>query len=177
MGNANKNNPMRKIVLEKVTINIGVGKPGEPLDKAVMLLKKMFPNRKPIITKARKRVPAWGIRPGLPIGVKLTLRGKEAEKALKWLLKAVNNTLKYSQFDEFGNFGFGIKEYVWIPGMKYDPEIGIYGMDVVVTVARPGYRVMKRRYKRSKIPSRHRTTREEVIEWLKKEFGVDVVLS
>ncbi|MGB9674886.1 MAG: 50S ribosomal protein L5, partial [Nanopusillaceae archaeon] len=121
---------MRRIVIEKVTINIGVGKPGEPLEKAEKLLKKMFPDRKPVRTKAKKRVQAWGIRPGLEIGVKLTIRGKKAEEVLRWLLKAVNNTLKESQFDQFGNFGFGIKEYVWIPGLKYDPEIGILGMDV-----------------------------------------------
>mgnify|MGYP001770721694 FL=1 len=173
--NSNKNNPMRRIIIDKVTINIGVGKPGEPLEKAEKLLKKMFPNKKPVRTKAKKRVQAWGIRPGLEIGVKLTLRGKEAEEALRWLLKAVNNTLKESQFDQYGNFGFGIKEYVWIPGMKYDPEIGIYGMDVIVTVRRPGYRVMIRRIKRSKIPKRHRTTKEEVIEYLKNNFGVNIV--
>jgi large subunit ribosomal protein L5 len=173
--NKNKNNPMRRILIDKVTINIGVGKPGEPLEKAEKLLKKMFPNRKPVRTKAKKRVQAWGIRPGLEIGVKLTLRGKEAENALRWLLKAVNNTLKESQFDEFGNFSFGIKEYVWIPGLKYDPEIGIYGMDVIVTVKRPGYRVMRRRIKRAKIPKRHRTTKEEVIEYLKNNFGVNIV--
>ncbi|BFI73222.1 50S ribosomal protein L5 [Nanoarchaeota archaeon] len=173
--NSNKNNPMRKIVIDKLTINIGVGKPGEPLEKAERLLKKMFPDKKPVRTKAKKRVQAWGIRPGLEIGVKLTLRGKEAEETLKWLLKAVNNTLKESQFDQYGNFGFGIKEYVWIPGMKYDPEIGIYGMDVIVTVKRPGYRVMIRRIKQSDIPKRHRTTKEEVIEYLKNNFGVNIV--
>jgi large subunit ribosomal protein L5 len=173
--NSNKNNIMRRIIIDKVTINIGVGKPGEPLEKAEKLLKKMFPDLKPVRTKAKKRVQAWGIRPGLEIGVKLTIRGKRAEETLRWLLKAVNNTLKESQFDKYGNFGFGIKEYVWIPGMKYDPSIGIYGMDVIVTVRRPGYRVMYRRIRRSKIPERHRTTKEEVIEYLKNNFGVNIV--
>jgi len=174
MGNSNKDNPMRRIQIEKVTINIGVGQPGDPLEKAQKLLQKMFPEKKLVVTRAKKRVPSWSIRPGLPIGVKLTLRKKEAEEALKWLLQAVNNTLKEDQFDEFGNFGFGIREYVWIPGMKYDPEIGMYGMDVIVTVARPGYRVAKRRLKRNKIPRRHRTTKEEVISWLKSNFGVTI---
>ena len=174
MGNSNKSNPMRRIQIEKVTINIGVGQPGDPLEKAQKLLQKMFPGKKLVVTKAKKRVPSWGIRPGLPIGVKLTLRKKEAEEALRWLLKAVNNTLKESQFDKYGNFGFGIREYVWIPGMKYDPEIGMYGMDVIVTVSRPGYRVARRRLKRSKIPERHRTTKEEVIAWLREKFGVTI---
>jgi len=174
MGNKDKN-PMKRIVIDKVTINIGVGQPGEPLEKAEKLLKKMFPNKKPVRTKAKKRIPEWGVRPGLEIGVKLTLRKKEAEEALGWLLKAVNNTLSEKQFDEFGNFSFGIKEYVWIPGLKYDPEIGLFGMDVCVTVRRPGYRVMWRKIKKSKIPRRHRTTKEEVIKFLKEKYGVRIV--
>ncbi|RDD52219.1 50S ribosomal protein L5 [Nanoarchaeota archaeon NZ13-N] len=174
MGNKDKN-PMRRIVIDKVTINIGVGQAGEPLEKAEKLIMKMFPNKKPVRTKGKKRIPEWGVRPGLEIGVKLTLRGKEAEEALRWLLKAVNNTISTKQFDKYGNFSFGIKEYVWIPGMKYDPEIGMYGMDVCVSVRRPGYRVMYRKIKRSKIPSRHRTTKEEVIEFLKEAYNVRIV--
>lgn len=166
---------MRRIEIDKVTINICVGKPGEPLEKAEKLLKKMFPNRKPIRTRAKKRIEAWGIRPGLEIGVKLTLRKKDAEEALKWLIKAVNNTLSEKQFDEYGNFSFGIKEYVWIPGLKYDPQIGILGMDVCVAVKRPGYRVLYRKIKKSKIPKKHRTTKEEVIEFLKEKFGINII--
>lgn len=175
MGNKNTNNPMRKIIIDKVTVHIATGKPGEPLEKAEKLLIKLFPNHKPIRTKAKKRIEAFKIRPGLEIGVKVTLRGKEAENALRLLLKAINNTLKESQFDKFGNFGFGIKEYVWIPGIKYDPEIGIYGMDVIVTVKRPGYRIMYRRIKAANIPNRHRTTKEEVIEFLKANFNVNII--
>ncbi|MEM1687957.1 MAG: 50S ribosomal protein L5 [Nanopusillaceae archaeon] len=166
---------MKRIVIDKLTINIGIGKPGEPLEKAEKLLKKMFPNRKPVRTKAKKRIESWGIRPGLEIGVKLTLRKKEAEETLKWLLKAVNNTLKESQFDSLGNFSFGIKEYVWIPGLKYDPELGMIGMDVCVTVKRPGYRVMIRKIKRSSIPKRHKTTKEEVIKFLEENFKVKIL--
>lgn len=175
MSNSNKNNPMREIRIDKLTVHIATGKPGEPLEKAEKLLMKLFPNKKPIRCKAKKRVEAWKIRPGLEIGVKLTLRGKEAEDALRWLLRAVNNTLKESQFDEYGNFGFGIKEYVWIPGIKYDPEIGIFGMDVIVTVKRAGYRVELRRIKRGKIPKRHKTKKEEVINFLKAKFGVNII--
>nr|WP_310737111.1 50S ribosomal protein L5 [Nanobdella aerobiophila] len=165
---------MRRIIIDKVTINIGVGKPGEPLEKAEKLLKKMFPDLKPVRTKAKKRIQTWGIRPGLEIGVKVTIRGKKAEEVLSWLLKSVNNTLNNSQFDQYGNFGFGIKEYVWIPGLKYDPDIGIYGMDVIVTVKRPGYRVQYRRIKRSKIRSNHRTNKDDVIKFLKEKFKVNI---
>ncbi len=174
MGNANKDNPMRQIKIEKVTINIGVGQPGERLEKAYKLLERLF-KQKPAITKAKTRVPAWGIRPGLPIGVKVTIRGKRAYEILNWLLDAVNRTLKKSNFDDFGNFGFGIKEYIYIPGVKYDPEIGMFGMNVVVTLERAGYRVLRRKIKRSWIPRRHRITKEEAIEWVQRTFNVKVI--
>jgi len=167
-------NPMRKIRIEKVTLNIGVGEPGEKLEKAKKLL-EILTGQKACITKAKKRVPAWGIRPGLPIGVKVTVRKEKAYELLKRLFAAVGNKIKKESFDEYGNFSFGIDEYIHIPGMKYDPEIGLFGMDVCVTLERPGYRVARRRLKRRKIPRRHRITKEEAIEWVKKTFNVEIV--
>ena len=170
----NLNNPMRKIRIEKVTLNIGVGESGERLDKAYELLKRLT-NKKPVKTKAKVRVEQWKIRPGLAIGVKVTLRKDEAYRLLKEkLLPAVDFKVKERSFTDRG-FGFGIKEYVWIPGMKYYPEIGIMGMDVYVTVERPGYRVERRRLKRAKVGSRHRLTREEVMKWAQEELGITIV--
>jgi len=170
----NLDNPMRKPRIEKVTINIGVGESGERLDKAYILLERIT-GQKPVKTKAKVRVPEWDIRPGKPIGVKVTLRGEKAYKMLKEkFLPAVDFKVKESSFTNRG-FGFGIKEYVWIPGIKYDPEIGMMGMDVYVTVERPGYRVERRRLKRSKVGGKHRLTKEDVIEWAKQELGVKVI--
>jgi len=164
---------MREPVIEKVTINIGVGEAGEKVEKAVALLQKIT-GRKPVKTKTMKRIPAFGIRPKQFIGAKVTLRGKEAEEFLKKAFEAIGNRIKASWFDEFGNFSFGIKEYIDLPGVRYDPEIGIFGMDVCVTMGRKGYRVKRRRIKRSRIGKRHLLTKEEAIEFIKKKFGVEV---
>ncbi|NPA86838.1 MAG: 50S ribosomal protein L5 [Candidatus Diapherotrites archaeon] len=172
-------NPMRAIRVEKVTLNIGVGEPGERLEKAEEVIRRVLAlagiEQKPVRTKAKVRVQRWGIRPGLPIGVKVTVRGKKAYELLKLLFKAVENKISSRSFDPLGNFSFGIREYIDIPGMKYDPAIGIYGMDVTVTLERPGYRVKRRKRKRSKVGKRHLITKDEAIDFVKETFGVEVV--
>ncbi len=164
---------MREIRIEKVTLNIGVGESGDKLENAYNLLKRIT-NRKPVKTFAKKRVPNWNIRPGLPIGVKVTLRGKEAVEILKKLFKAVDDKIKRDQFDERGNLSFGVKEYVHIPGVRYDPKIGIYGMDVCVTLERPGYRIKRRRHLKRKVGKKHLITKEEAIKYFEDKFGVKV---
>ncbi|MBU2589718.1 MAG: 50S ribosomal protein L5 [Nanoarchaeota archaeon] len=162
---------MKKIRIEKITLNIGVGKPGPELEKALKLLGQLT-NEKPVETKTQKRIPTWGVRPGLSIGAKITLRGKKAEVLLKRLLESIDFKLSKRKIDKEGNFAFGIKEYLDVPEMKYDMDIGIMGFEVAVTVSRPGNRVKLRRIKTKKIPKRHRITKEETIQFLKDNYGI-----
>lgn len=172
-------NPMKRIRIEKVTLNIGVGEPGERLEKAEEVLKRILAladiEQKPVRTRAKVRVQRWGIRPGLEIGVKVTVRGEKAVRLLDLLLNAVDRKISERSFDERGNFSFGIREYIDIPGMKYDPKIGIYGLDVCVTLERPGYRVKRRKRRRSHVGKTHLITKEEAIQYVKEAFGVEVV--
>ena len=163
---------MKKIEIEKVTINIGCEGDLEKIEKAKKLL-EILTNQKPCVTLSKKR-STFGVARGKPIGVRVTLRKKKAEEFLKLALEAVENKLKSSQFDNEGNFSFGIKEYIEIPGIKYIPEIGILGMDVCVTLKRPGYRIKYRKVQKRKIPKKHKISREEAINWVKENFGVDV---
>jgi len=165
-------NPMRDIRVEKITLNVGVGEPGAKLDKAVKLLKNMT-GEKPVKTTSTKRIPTWGARPDLPLACKVTLRKEKAKELLSRLLKAVGNKLPEKKFDKFGNFSFGIEEYILIPGVEYDVEVGIIGLEVAVTLERPGFRVKKKRSS-SKIGIKHRITKEESIEFVKKTFGMVV---
>ena len=157
--------------LEKVVLNIGVGSAGEELDKAMILLERIT-GQKPVKTLAKKRVQPWGIRKGLPIGCKVTLRKDKAKEVLKKLFEAVENRICVDQFDKHGNLSFGIREYIDIPGMKYDPDIGMYGMDVCVSFTKLGKRVKLRRIKPNK-KIKVFPTKEEVIEYLKNNFGVE----
>jgi len=167
-------NPMRKMRIEKVVVNIGVGKSGEPLQRASMVLEELF-GQKPSVRRARKTIRDFGVRKGEPIGVVVTLRGERAVEALKKLLQAKGNTLPASSFDENGSVSFGIKEHIDIPGVKYKPELGIFGMNVSVFITRPGYRVMYRRRAPSKVGRKHRVKKEEAIEFMRSNFGVEVV--
>ncbi len=166
-------NPMREVRIGKVVINIAVGKSGERLEKAAKLL-EMITGQKPSQRKAKKTIRGFGIYRGEPIAVVTTLRKKKALEILKLLLQAKGSTLKASSFDERGNVSFGIKEHIDIPGMKYDPEIGIFGMDVCVQLERPGYRVARRKRARSKVGKNHLVTKEEAINFFRNVLGVEV---
>ena len=166
-------NVMRQIRIEKITLNIGAGKDQAKLEKALLLLKGIT-GLKPVKTVTTKRIPEWGIRPGLPIGCKLTLGKAAAKNLLVRLLAAKDNKLKKSQFDDRGSIAFGIHEYIDIAGAKYDPEVGIMGLEACITLERPGYRIKKRKNKTKKITKRHSITGEEAIEFMKKEFNVKV---
>ncbi|MEM5802998.1 MAG: 50S ribosomal protein L5 [Candidatus Aenigmatarchaeota archaeon] len=166
-----KENPMRQIRIEKVTLNIGCGDDKQKIEKAQKLLEKIT-GSKPIITKSRKR-STFGVAKGKPLGVKVTLRKKKAEEFFNSVLKSVNNIVKSSQIDNGGNINFGIKEYIDLPNVKYSPEIGILGMDVAVTLERPGYRVKRRRIRKAIIGKKHKIYKEDTINWLKQR-GVTV---
>lgn len=166
-------NPMQQLRIEKVTLNIGAGKDQNKLEKGMILIKAIT-GIEPVKTVTSKRIPGWGLRPGLPIGCKLTLRKSKAVDILKRLLEAKDKKLKDTQFDEQGNLSFGIHEYIDIPGVAYDPKIGIMGLQVCVSFERPGYRVKRRRLEPKKVPKKHQVQKEEAIKFMQSNFGVNV---
>ncbi|MFW9819026.1 MAG: 50S ribosomal protein L5 [Candidatus Thorarchaeota archaeon] len=167
-------NPMKKPFLEKIVLNIGVGVGGEELEKAVTVLETIT-EQKAIKTVSKTNVKEFNLRKGRPIGAKVTVRGQNAEKLLKKLLIVNNNKILRKSFDDYGNFGFGITEHISIPGIEYDNRIGIWGLDCVGRVVRPGMRVKSRRKSRTKVPSHHYVSREETQYFLKQNFGVQIV--
>lgn len=166
-------NVMRNIRIEKLTLNIGCGKDQTRLEKAVKLLKSIT-GIEPVKTFTNKRIPEWGLRPGLPIGCKITLRKIAAKNTLVRLLKARSNKLRDSQFNTAGSISFGLEEYIDIPEVKYDPEIGVIGLEACLTLERPGFRIKKRRISPKKIPKKNIISKEEAIQFMKKEFNVEV---
>jgi large subunit ribosomal protein L5 len=168
-----KDHPMQRIFIEKVVVNIGVGASGEKLEKAAELLKNLT-GAEPSKRRAKRSIKDFGIKKGEPIGVAVTLRRDKAVEFLMRALQAVNNRIKRTSFDDRGNVCFGIKEHILIPGVKYDPAVGIWGMDVCVRLAKPGLRVQLRRRRRSKVGKRQLVTREEAIEFFQKVLGVQV---
>ncbi len=167
-------NKMKEIQVSKVVLNIGAGEPGAKLDRAKRLLESVS-GMKCVTTRSKRRVPTWGLRPGVEIGVKCTIRGKKAVDLLKNLFEGVDNSIKSSNFDRYGNLSFGVEEYITVPGVEYDPSIGIIGFDVAVVLERRGYRVKKRHVMKSRVGTHHKIKKDEAIKFMKKSFGVEVV--
>jgi len=166
--------PMLKPRIEKVVVNLNVGKSGEPLEKAFKVLKEIA-GQNPVKKNAKSSIRDFGIRKGEPIACVVTLRRQPAIDFLKKVLPVIDNKISRSSFDEFGNFAFGLKEHIEIPGVKYDPDVGIFGMDICVTLNRPGDRVRDRRKRKAKVGHRHMLTPEESVLFTKQTLGVEIV--
>ncbi len=167
-------NAMRSPRVEKVVVNIGVGEAGERLLKAQKVL-EMITGQTPVTTISRTVNRDLGIREGMPIGCKVTLRGEGAEDFLKRALWIRENRIAGYSFDPEGNMSFGITDYTDFEGMRYDPEIGIFGMDVSVIINRAGNRITRRRIMKRKLSKNHRMTQVEAKQFVKDRFDVEVV--
>ena len=166
-------NPTREIKIGKIVLNIGVGKSGETLEKAKKVLELLVPQN-PSQRKAKRTVRDFGIHKDEPIAVMVTQRGKLASELLKRLLDTKGMKIPASSFDMRGNCSFGIKEHIEIPGVKYDPDIGIFGMNVSIILERPGYRVIRRKRMRTKVGKNHVILKDEGIKFFREKIGVTV---
>ncbi len=168
-------NPMTKLVIDKVMINIGVGAAGERLTKASKVI-ELLTHHKPVITKSEKTIRDFNIRKGLSVGVKVTLRKDDAYKFLKEAFYAKDYKIPIYSFDKQGNAYFGITDYTDFKGMKYDPDIGIFGMDIAIVLKRSGgYRLSKRRISKKGIPNKIRVTKDESVKFLEENFGAKII--
>ena len=170
VGSGKMVNPMREIKLEKVILNIGGVE--EKLNKGVILLETIS-GKKAIKVKATKRIPTWNVRPGLEVGVKVTLRGKGALAMVKKLMPAIDNSLKEKQIQD-NCFSFGIHEYIEIPGVEYIREVGIMGFEVTVVFSRAGKSVEKKKIKRGKA-RRLVVSRKEIEDYVVEKFGTEIL--
>jgi large subunit ribosomal protein L5 len=167
-------NPMRTLRVAKVTVNIGVGQSGERLEKAEKVL-AVLTGHKPVRTIARKAIRDWNVREGTPIGVKVTIRGDDAIAFVKRALWTRNQRVANWSFDKEGNLLFGVPDHTSFEGQKYNPEVGIFGMDIAVTVERAGFRIKRRRLVSRRVPPRHRVDRVESQAFLRSVLGLEIV--
>ena len=164
---------MKQLKIGKVVVNISVGASGEPLDNAMTILRQIT-GQEPCQRVAKQTIRQWGIRRSEPMACLVTLRGERADAFLQRAFRAVRNSVNPRSFDKNGNFAFGIREHIDIPDTRYDPNLGITGMDVNVTLERPGYRVGRRKRAQSKVGSAHRVTPEESMTFIAEKYGVKV---
>lgn len=167
-------NLLNTACIEKITVNIGVGEAGERLQKAQTVLENIS-NQKPVQTLSKKHNKDFGTRKRMPIGCKVTLRGERADTFLKQALDTRENKLADYSIDDQGNFSFGIPDHTLFKDQKYNPDIGIFGMDVCVTMGKPGYRIKHRRIRRRKTKQSHQLQRDETKQFISKQFSVEVI--
>jgi len=164
-----KSAPMRNIYIEKLIVNICVGESGDKLTKAGRVLKELT-DQEPVFSVARLTVRTFGIRRNEKIAVHVTVRGDQAEQILQKGLQVHEFELKDRNFSSTGNFGFGIQEHIDL-GLKYDPSVGIYGMDFFIVLGRPGFRVSRKKRACSRVGVSHRITKEIAQKWFTTKFG------
>jgi large subunit ribosomal protein L5 len=168
-----EDNKMREILLEKVVINIGIGYNDNMLPNAKALLKKIT-GKEAMATYSKRRDPSLRLRKGQAIGAMVTLRKDDAVNALKRMLDAKGNVVRMNSISE-NTLSFGIKEYIDIAGIKYDPKIGMMGMHVNSSFARRGKRVSSRKRFSSSIGKKHSIiTKEELADYLKKNYDAKI---
>jgi len=165
--------PMRQPFVAKVVVDICAGG-GDALDKAATILQNLT-GQTPVRSNAKQTVRDFGIRKKEPIAVRVTLRHEKASAFLGRALKAKDDVLLFKNWDEDGNLAFGITEHIDIPGVKYDPALGVSGMNITVCIERPGYRVKRRLRGKSQVPWRHRLTPAESMVFMKKQFGIEIL--
>jgi large subunit ribosomal protein L5 len=163
--------PMRHPKVTKVTVHMGIGTSGERLEKAITVLETLT-KQKPVKLIAKKTIRDFGIRKYEPITAKVTLRGKKATEFLKRALTVPENKIKFSSIDA-GNFSFGIKEHIELPEVVYEPALGIFGLDVCVSLEHPGRRVSRRRKYTHKV--KNYMTKLETMVFLNTQFGTKIV--
>ena len=168
-------NPMLEPRISKVSVNIGVGEGGERLQTAERVL-ELLTGSSPIRTMGRIQNRDLKVRKGFPIGCKVTIRDSETiEKFLKDAFWVRENSIPAWNFDAQGNLSFGIRDYTDFPDQKYDPDIGIYGMDINIVLERPGHRVRRRRRRSRKVGSEHGVSTEESRQWFADKFGLTIM--
>ncbi|MEA3190653.1 MAG: large subunit ribosomal protein [Thermoplasmata archaeon] len=167
-------NPMTQPRIAKVTVNIGVGDGGEKLEKAEKVLSKLT-GAKPVRTLGKENNRELGVRPGAPIGCKVTLRGESAESFIGRALYTRKHKVYEYSFDNQGNLQFGVSDHTNFEGERYDPDTGVFGMDVCITLEKPGHRIKRRRLLARSVPDGHRVSREEAKAFLVSKFNIEVV--
>ncbi|MEF8880355.1 MAG: 50S ribosomal protein L5 [Candidatus Nanohaloarchaea archaeon] len=164
-------NEMKQIKVAKVTINISEENVGDQVENAYDLIEKLT-GREPVRVESSEKAKTFGNRSGLNIAAMITLRGEEAEEFLEKVRPAIQD-LDADAFSD-GNFAFGISEYIDVPGIDYDADIGMKGFEVNVVLERPGYRVKKRDHKPSGVGDSHKVSNEEAIKFVSDELGFEV---
>jgi len=133
-------NPMQIPKLEKIVLNMAVGKAVQDSKKLQQAIQEMtlITGQKPYTCRARKSVANFKLREGMPIGCKVTMRGRRMYEFLDRLITIALPRVRdfrgvsVKSFDGRGNYAMGLKEQIVFPEINYDDVDEIRGMDVII---------------------------------------------
>jgi len=167
-----KLNPMQEIEIEKMVLHCGGTE--DKLEKSIKLLEMITGSNKIYVIKSTRRIPTFGISPGKKSGAKITLRDKvKIHELLERFFVALDNELPLKQITT-NQVCFGIHEYIEIPGMEYNRDIGITGFEVMLVFKRKGKSVKLRKIKRGKYPKRQAVSKEEIVKYMEDKFELGI---
>lgn len=136
-------NAMQVPKINKIVLNIGAGEAASDGKKIQAALNDLtaIAGQKAIITRAKKAIATYKIREGLPIGVKVTLRGdvmyEFIDRLITMALPRVRDFrgVNPKSFDGRGNYAMGLKEHIVFVEIDYDRTESVWGMDIVVNTS------------------------------------------
>ena len=167
-----KMNPMQEIEIEKMVLHCGGTE--DKLEKSIKLLEMITGSNKIYVVKSTRRIPTFGISPGKKSGAKITLRDKEKINGLlERFFASMDNEFPLKQITT-NQVCFGIHEYIEIPGMEYNRDIGITGFEVMLVFKRKGKSVKARKIKKGKYPKRQAVSKEEIVKYMEDKFELEI---
>ena len=167
-----KLNPMQEIEIEKMVLHCGGTE--DKLEKSIKLLEMITGSKKIYVVRSTRRIPTFGISPGKKSGAKITIRDKEKINGLlERFFASMDHELPIKQITT-NQVCFGIHEYIEVPGLEYDRDIGISGFEVMLVFKRKGKSVKLRKIKRGKYPKRQDVSKEEIVSYMEDKFELEI---
>jgi len=165
-------NPMQEIEIEKMVLHCGGTE--DKLEKSIKLLEMISGSKKIYVVRSTRRIPTFGISPGKKSGAKITIRDKvKIKELLERFFVSMDNELPKKQITT-NQVCFGIPEYIEIPGLEYNRDIGITGFEVMLVFKRKGKSVKLRKIKKGKYPKRQDVAKEEIENYMESKFNLEI---
>ena len=165
-------NPMQEIEIEKMVLHCGGTE--DKLEKSIKLLEMITGSNKIYVIKSTRRIPTFGISPGKKSGAKITIRNQsKIKELLERFFVSMDNELPKKQITT-NQVCFGIPEYIEVPGLEYNRDIGITGFEVMLVFKRKGKSVKMRKIKRGKYPKRQGVSKDEIVNYMENKFSLEI---